>query len=74
MYAYGIYAYGMYAYGMYAYGMYAYGMYTYGMNFGIQKKTNFTISHHLEMEIGIILRHKLGKTYPSFQTNWFDNI
>ena len=22
----------------------------------------------------MILPHKLGKTYPSFQTNWFDNI
>ena len=33
-----------------------------------------TLFHHLEMEIGMILRHKLGKTYPPFQTNWFDNI
>ena len=26
------------------------------------------------MEIGMILRHKLGKNYPLFQTNWFDNL
>ena len=26
------------------------------------------------MEIGMILCHKLGKNYPLFQTNWFDNL
>ena len=40
------------------------------MIFDVQKK--ITIFHHLETEIGMILRHKLGET--SFQTNWFDNI
>ena len=43
------------------------------MIFDIQKK-NFFHHLHFQMEIGIILRHKLGKNYPLFQTNWFDNL
>ena len=44
------------------------------MIFYIQKK-NIIFHHlHFQMEIGMILRHKLGKNYPLFQTNWFGNL